>query len=385
VAYRKHRARPRPLRLALGLVLGLTAALAIAGCTSAPAASTAAGPARTAAPGTTPAQARQVFSAYAETAAKASRTKDKTLALSVVTGVQRAVLAATLGRHTVTEQGTPASAAYSSMLTITPDSGSVSYGTPAFYLPERAGYPRFFVAAVRQAVPDVSGSHPATLTGGTAVPVDGTALLLFEQASVGAPWLLASSSSLAAGEALPKLATDSAGYVPVVPPTAAALLARPDSVGALQAAVVDDGPASAAARTVAAGPLTTGMYAGAQGHADGLHAPAGDVYQWELEGSSLPEFALRTSGGGALTFYAMSLTETVAVPSVISKADPVLSGPPIQIPPVLLTLLPKGQQAPLIALSSQQTLSFAAVDPSSAEGKIQVIAIGGGLTAASAT
>ena len=46
---------------------------------------------------------------------------------------------------------------------------------------------------------------------------------------------------------LPKLATDGAGYVQTVPPSAAALLAQPAEVGAFQAAVVDDGPASPAA------------------------------------------------------------------------------------------------------------------------------------------
>jgi hypothetical protein len=132
------------------------------------------------------------------------------------------------------------------------------------------------------------------------------------------------------------------------------------------------------------------MYQGARDHVDGLRAPRGDVYQWDLEGSNLPQFALRTSGGGALAFYAMSLNTTVAVPDVINKADPIHSGPPIQVPADLLPLLPVGQPAPLVQLESEQLLSFAAVDPTTGDPapgttKIQVIAIGGGLTSATAS
>jgi hypothetical protein len=48
-------------------------------------------------------------------------------------------------------------------------------------------------------------------------------------------------------------------------------------------------------------------------------------------------------------------------------------------------LLPPGRPAPLVELSSSQTLSFAAVDPAAGNAKIQVIAVGGGLTSASAS
>jgi hypothetical protein len=440
VAYPKRWTRSRQLRLILGPVLGLTAALAAAGCTAASsgtastgtgtgtgsASSSSSGAAAASsgaatAPAITQAQARRVFAGYAATAARAARAKDKPLALSVVTGVQRTVLAAALGSHAVdipgasstasggasasasgsasstasggasstASGGTSASASgsgYYSGLLISLGYPQESYGPPVFYLPQADGYPRFFAASVTQTAKGTTpGRHPVTVIGGATVPADGTALMLFEQARAGAPWLLASTSDLAAGEALPRLATGSAGYIPVVTPSAAALLAQPDSVGALQAAVVDDGPVSAAARAVAAGPLTTGLYAGARDHADGLRAPAGDVYQWELEGSARPEFALRTADGGALAFYAMSLDETVAVPGEIDKADPVRSGPPIQVPDDLLPLLPPGQQDPLIQLESEQTLSFAAVDPPSSASKIAVIAVGGGLTSASAS
>ena len=391
VAFRTRRPRSRRLTSApaLALAAALAAVVPTAACTSAPASSNANTTASVhgpASPAITTAQAQQVFDAYVATSAKAARTGDGPLALSVVTGTQRAVLAAGLGSHPVVVHSTSSGSAYSSSLNITPSLGQHSYGTPTFYLPERAGYPRFFVADVPQTLTGAApGSHATTTVGGATIPVDGPALMLFEQSARSDPWLLASDSQLPAGGSLPKLATDGTGHIPIVQPSAAALLAQPDYVGPLQAAVVDDGPASTATKTVAGGTLTTGMYQGAVNHVDGMRAPHGDVYQWELEGSSLPEFALRTADGGALVFYAMTLNTTVAVPDVINKTSPIHSGPPIQVPLDLRTLLPTGQPAPRVELQSQQLLSFAAIDPPTNNAKIQVVAIGGGLTYASAS
>jgi hypothetical protein len=178
---------------------------------------------------------------------------------------------------------------------------------------------------------------------------------------------------------------DSTGYVPTVSLSDAALLARPKDIGPLQAAIVDDGPASAAAKVVAAGPSTTGVYQGAASHVTGLTAPHGDVYQWEMEGANYPQFALRTAAGGALVFYAMTLNTTVAVPGVINKDNPIHSGPPIPVPANLRPLLPPDQPAPQLQLQSEQLLSFAAIDPPQPNSKIQVLTIGGGLTSASAS
>ena len=386
--------RTRAPRLIAGPVAGLAAlaaALTVAGCTSAPApaAQAADASARTAAaPAITAAQAGQVWDRYLA-ASTAAGTHDDEL-LAAVTGVQRTVLATALGRHPVVITGTaagPSSGAYHSTLEIRLGYPARSYGRPVFYLPERAAYPRFFVASAVQTLSGTAapGRQPATPADGASVPADGTALLMFEQASAGARWLLASSSELAAGQAVPKLATDRAGYTPVVWPAAAALLAPPGDVGPLQAAVVDDGPASAAARVVASGPLTTGLYQDAVSHSGGLTAPPGDHYQWELSGTSYPEFALRTAAGGALVFYAMTLTTTVAVPGYLGRADPVRSGLPIQVPAMLLPLLPAGQGAPLVQLSSGQLLSFAAIDPAPGTARVRVIAMGGGLVSASAS
>jgi hypothetical protein len=172
---------------------------------------------------------------------------------------------------------------------------------------------------------------------------------------------------------VPRLATDRNGDTPQVPLSATTLLARPDATGPLQAAVVDDGPASAAARAVAAGPLTTGMYQGAREHVEGLSAPRGDVYQWDLEGTPYPVFALRTASGGALVLYAMYLNNTVAVPGVVNKASPIRPGLPIEVPPNFLPLLPKATAAPRESLETQQVLSFAAIDPPAGSAKVAVI------------
>ena len=383
-----------------GPALALAAALAAAGCATATAgtgSTSANNPARDDAGAITTAQARQAFNAYVATTATAIRTANGKLALSVVTGAQQSLVYAqfkSVGRHVFVGGmgGLGDSSAYGSTLTLTlSPTASYTYGTPTFYLPEPAGYPRFFVASVTRTL---KGSNAADGTavwvGGVTVPVDGPALMLFEQAAPAGPWKLASVSQFPSGLTMPRLATDSGGYIPQVPLTSAGLLAQPYAAGPLQAAVVDDGPASAAAKAVAAGPLTTAMYQAARDRSGtGLQVPAGDIYQWDMEGTAYPAFALRTADGGALVLYAMYLNSTVAVPSYLDKGDPINPGPPIEMPLDLSLLLPAGQPAPRVALEQQDLLSFAAIDPSASTSastsKIQVVAIGGSLNYAAAS
>jgi hypothetical protein len=376
------------LGLAAVLAAGCSAGSVSSGASTSGAAGTAA-PAGTAdAPALTAAQARQVFDAFVAVAAKATTPKSASPLLPLVTGTELAALNATLSSHSVTDAGTASTAAgaYGSSLTVEPGIARYAYGSPTFYLPEAGGYPRFFVASVSRTLQGMAGAATETAEVGDArVPVDGSALMLFSQASGGAPWLLASVSQLPAGVTIPALAADQSGYIPTVPLADASLLAAPGDTGPLQAAVVDDGPQSADTRVIADGPLTTGMYQGAVSHADYTTTPRGDVYQWDLEGVNDPEFALRTADGGALVFYAMTLNTTVAVPDVINKANPIHPGPKIPVPLAMQMLLPQHQPAPQQQLQAQQTLSFAAVDPPQGTTKIQVIAIGGGLTSASAS
>ena len=351
-----------------GAALALTAALAAAGCTSTPAA-TSGGAQAGSTPEVTTAQASQVFASYLAVAGHAASTGDASLALSRVTGIQKLTITTQLK---AAASGTGALARY-------------RYGIPAFVLPQQDGYPRWFVASVTRSL--VGQQESPGGTAGLSLAPTGQVLMVFQQASETAPWLLSSTSQLPAGVSVPPLATDSAGYVATVPLSSGTQLARPDSTGALQAAVVDDGPASPATKVVAAGNLTTGIYAAAR---VAQTPPAGDIYQWQLEGSHYPNFALRTADGGALVFYGMYLDSAVEVPAVLNKGV-VKPGPPITVPGYLTFLLKPGQSAPKVRLSTEQLLSFAAVDPpaSQASGpaaaKIQVIAIGGGLIYASAS
>jgi hypothetical protein len=378
---------PRWRRLLTGPALAVAAALAAAGCASATAgtSSTSANTPASEPAAITTAQARQAFNSYVATTAKALRTGDGRLALSVVTGAQRSLVAASL-KGIVSVCSTPSSTGEGCFYGH-PKHHQYTYGTPTFYLPEPSGHSRFFVADVTRSVTGIKPAAGAVASvGGAQVPVDGPALMLFEQSAVAAPWKLASVSQFPSGLTIPRLATDENGYIPQVPLTSADLLAQPYATGPLQAAVVDDGPASAAAKALAAGPLTTAMYQAARDRSGtGLQVPGGDVYQWDMEGTAYPAFALRTADGGALVLYAMYLNSTVAVPSYLDKGDPINPGPPIEIPLDLSLLLPANQPTPRVALEQQDLLSFAAIDPSAGPSKIQVIAVGGGLNYAAAS
>jgi len=365
-------------RLLPAAALALTAVLAAAGCTRAVGATSATSTTSTgsaAPPALTTAQAQQAFHRYVTTTATAAKTNDGPLALSVVTGPQRSVVAAAIK-----------SAGYAHRAV---SLDRYVYGKPTFYLPEAGGYPRFFAASAPRDFPGTDpGDMYATWAGSAEAPLSGTALLLFEQAGAGASWQLASTTVLAFGAAMPPLAADGDGAIPTVPLSATtsgatALLAKPDVAGPLQAAVVDDGPASAASAAVAAGPLTTGMYRGARNHEQGLTPPAGDVYQWDLEGAGYPSFTFKTADGGALVFYAMCLESVVATPSDISKADPVKPGPRIAYPADLDPWIGAGHYRD--SVQRQDLLTFAAIDPPAGAGKIHVIAVGGGLNFAAAT
>jgi len=355
--------------------LALTAALAVAGCTTAQAPVSPAGTGGSTSadggpPALTTAQAAAAFGRYVTTTATAEKTNDRTLALSVVTGPQRSVVSSA-----ITEAG------YAHR-TVSLD--PYTYGTPTFYLPQAGGYPRFFVASAPRDYPGTDPSDTyATWVGSAEAPLNGTALLLFEQSSSGSPWQLASTSVLAFGASMPRLAADADGAIPTVSLSATTLLARPDVTGPLQAAVVDDGPSSAASAAVAAGPLTTGMHQGASDHVLGLTAPAGDLYQWSLEGSGYASFTFKTADGAALVFYSMYLDTVVATPSYIDKGSPIEPGARIAYPEELDPWI--GTRPYRHSVQRQDLLTFAAVDPPASGGKIQVIAVGGGLNYAAAS
>jgi len=392
---RPTRRRPAGGRPSYAAALALTAALAVAGCASASTGTTTTSANVDSRSALTQAAALQAFDAYVAASNHAAETNNGKLALSVVTGALRSLISATLSSHAVTIPSDD-TGAFSSALTVRPSLGQYKYGTPTFYRPEPAAYPRFFLADVTRTLVFRGHSEPKSATasvGGAEVPVDGPALMVFQQSAAAGPWQLASVAQFPAGMTLPRLATDKSGNIPQVPLISTDLLAKPYATGPLQAAVVDDGPASAAAKAVAAGPLTTGLYQAARDRyqeagdpaLSGLEVPTGDVYQWSMEGTPYPAFALQTADGGALVLYAMYLNSTVAIPGYIDDASPLQPGAPIKIPPDVQSLLPSGQPAPRIQLTAQSLLSFAAVDPPPGSSKITVLAISGGLNYANAS
>jgi hypothetical protein len=358
-----------------GTALAAAAALAAVGCTSAPVTSTA---------GTTP--------GTAVTAAEAASAYGRIVPLVLAAGSSADVTAALSSTTDVAHVEVSTSHLTASYFNERLPAGDlVRLGTPAFYLPDSAGYPQWFVAdaaITSKATSPPSGEKrtrtprapraPRAPGGIRSENANGQIVFLFTKASVTAPWQLSSMSELARGTSLPALAVEGNGLVRTVSMADTTLLAQPNVTGPLQAGVVDDGPANAASKVVASGPLTTGIYDSERARLFGLTAPHGDILQWQLEGSNFQQFALRTADGGALVFYAMYLNTVVQTPGSLNQNRPLNPGPAISVSQLLAPLLGRGHPTPRIKLEGQQLLSFAAVDPPASGGKIRVIAIGGG-------
>jgi hypothetical protein len=324
--------------------------------------------------------ARAAFTSYVATSDLAARTGDRRLAESLLSGAA--------------EDTTSAAFTIARRSHILPPYTRYTYGTPTFYLPEPppAGDPQYFAVSVQRT--PAGGTTPMTpssqdVAAGVRLPAAGRVLLLFEKSAAGGSWQLASTSQLLPGESVPALSTDSHGYVilesfnkPTGSPLVIPALAPP-----LQASVVDDGPTSPAAQVVASGPPTTGLYKESATSARGIAAPAGDVYQWLLEGSNYGRLALKMANGGVLVFYTMYLNTTVETRSALNQDIPILPGPQITVPGFVRPLLGPKSLAPQKRLQTQDILTFAAIDPSSTDksAKIRVIAVGGGLHTASAS
>ena len=230
------------------------------------------------------AAAQTVYSSYLAASDAAAATGNKAQALSIVTAAQWAQVK---GQYTaLATAGTPVP--------------RYRYGQPTFYVPALASYPQWFMVAVPR----------RTDTGGRLGPAVST-LMVFARAKKTLPWTLSGTAVL--GQPLPAIARDSDGYATDVATTDPSVLLRPDVVGATQAAVVDDGPASPAAAVVSDGPQTTGLYA-AQNAQAATEQARGLQYQWLLQGAPFPQFELRLADGGALVLYGMYLDTTNAAP-----------------------------------------------------------------------
>ncbi len=229
------------------------------------------------------------------------------------------------------------------------------YGQPVFYVPGLAGYPEWFMVAVPRQTDTDGHLGPAVNT-----------LLLFDRFEQAAPWSLNGVAVL--DQPLPAIARDQAGYAIAVVNNDASLLLRPDVVGATQAAVLDEGPDSAAAAVIASGPQTTGLYA-AQAAAARADAAAGVNYQWLAEYANQPQFEVRTTDGGALTMYGMYLNTTAEHPNLAA-------GSPIPVPAGLSPLFTKHPEIGYHAVYAYWTYQFAAVDPPATAHNAKVHVIG---------
>ncbi len=285
------------------------------------------------------AAAETVYGSYLTASAAAAAASNETLALSIVSAAQWAQVK---GQYTaLTSAGTPVP--------------RYRYGKPTFYVPGLDTYPEWFLVAVPR----------RTDTGGRLGPAVST-LMVFVKAEDGLPWSLSGTTVL--GRPLPAIARESDGYAIEVTTTDPSLLLRPDVVGATQAAVVDDGPASPAAAVVSDGPQTTGLYA-AQAAQAAAEQARGLQYQWLLQAAPFPQFELRLADGGALVLYGMYLNTT-------NEHANLAAGSPIPVPPAFTPLLAAPAEVGYHAVYANWTYEFAAIDPPATthNAKLQVIA-----------
>ena len=347
---------PRAVKAAVALLATAGLLLSVQGCGGTASAATASG-GLTRTSGLTPAAAMRVFDSYVTAEHVALADRSELLALSLVTNGAYDLTVASF--HIAGHGPLPA----------------YDYGKPTLYVPKLSTYPYWFMAAVSR-TPASSGR------GASARPV----VLVFDKSDADAQWTLDGTVALPPGTPPLPVAVGSSGYATPLPTFDQALKATPNVVGALQAAVVDGGPASPSAAVVAAGPQTTGMYrtySAAAHQATALQ----ETYQWELDGVHDPVFTLRTTDGGGLVYYTMHLDTLAQISSAAARShghrSPVS---PIPIPPAFRPLLPLHQPPVHHELATEQTLQYLAlVPPASAHAaKIQVIGVGGGPTSASA-
>ncbi|HEX3751417.1 MAG TPA: hypothetical protein VHW06_12730 [Streptosporangiaceae bacterium] len=303
---------PKALTAVSVLLAALALVLSVQGCgTTASATTTVTGPNQ--------ARALKVFNAYVTAERVAVANRNTLLAQSLTSSAQYTVVSAQWS------YGQPVTA--------------VSYGKPTLYVPKLTTYPQWFMATVPESVK------------GKAI---GTALMVFDKPDASANWLQYGSVMLTPGAPALHVAMKD-GYATALRTTDKNLQFRPDEVGAIHATVVDDGPASAAAKVVAAGPLTTGLYQSNTAIAQQIGA-RGNYYSFELEGTSYPFFALATTDGGAIVMYTMSLnTSTTPVHASASN--------PITVPDQFKPLLPADQKPMTKLFDADYTQEYVAIDP----------------------
>ncbi len=319
------------------------------GCASSPAAGTAGA----APPGeVTLAFARQLFSAFVTTDDVARAAGDESLELSLVSEAQVPLTVSAYEQADYT--GTPAP--------------RYRYGPPTVYVPQMTSFPLWFVAVA-----------PRTPARGGRVR---TAIMVFSRPTATDPWQLSLSTLLEPGAARPRIALDASGHAKALATFDHKLLVSPNSVGAVQAALADEGPSAAVAAVMAGGPDTTGVHdqiVSAKRYVAGL----GLSYDSQMQGSSFPIYALGTADGGALVLYSL-VRSTVVLRATKHESQ-------IQIPQAFAPILyATGRVIIGSELDTGETYQYAAdVPPSQPAGKpsgqLRVIAADGGPTSAGGT
>ncbi len=296
----------------------------------------------------TPTHARHVFNTFVTTLDVARAASDERLELLLVNEAQLPLTVSAYER-----------ADYSGARTT-----RYRYGSPKLFVPQLKGFPLWFVTVV-----------PRTPAQGGPTR---TAIMVFNREEPADTWRLSVSTLLAPGATLPRVAVDHDGYATPLATFQRGLLASPNSVGALQAAVAADGPAARAATIVAAGPFTTGLYRQIM-NAKHQVSRLGLLYDSVLVGTAFPLYALRTADGGGLVLYSLNRSAVIK-PRTKQRRQ-------IVVPPAFAPMLyATGRLVTQSELDTGETFQYAAHVPASqAGGVLRVIASDGGPTSADGT
>lgn len=294
-------------------------------------------------------------------ASAAFRTFTATDAVARASGDERLALALTVDGRARLTAAAYRKAAYSGVPV-----PRYRYGRPDLFVPTIAGYPRWFVAMADRWQ---DGKRR-------------TALMVFNKPEKDGRWQLSLSTLLNPGEAKPRPVRDSKGFAKALPTTTAGLVAQPRMVGALQAAMVEEGPSGPAKGIIAPGPYTSGPH---QTIVDAKKR-MGDrklIYDAVFTATSTPMFVLRTRDGGALVLYCYALETTTKPVGKLKR------GRRIPVPDAAAPLLTK--MVVKHKLETTETFQYAAylpkprgADPRHPLDKIRVIGADGGTTDAEA-
>lgn len=246
-------------------------------------------PAAAAKPAISTRDSQRVLGAYMATLNRAVASGDATAWRAGLTGALAATAPATLRVNA----GRPA------------PPGQYALLAPVLYVPRLTGYPKWFAAAA---------TEQRKAPGGTASrPV----LVLFVRKDAAGHWLAAHRIALPAKQPPPRAAVDGQGYA-TTPGALAAPAVVPDRVPATHAAYLNDGePAEA----FAAGAYTTGLRKAAERRKARARA-GGWRATLTAAAANYPTYALRAADGGALVWYTIDETETLAgAPATQVPAD----------------------------------------------------------------